>query len=65
MEEGVYLFPEGGSYQEFIEHCLLQNEPCLLGDWATRSWGARTTWAMKDGSPNFTYLRKEFGIVLA
>ena len=55
-------FPEGGSYQEFIEDHLLKNEPCLFGEWATRSWGAKSRWVNKENdSPNFKYLSEEFG----
>lgn len=49
------------SYHYFIEHHLLKNKPCLLGEWVTRDWGARSKWVQEDGSPNFTYLCKEFG----
>ena len=58
---GVQYFPEGGTYQQFIEQHLLKNEPCMFGEWSTRGWAARTLWVMPDGSPNFSYLAKEFG----
>ena len=54
-------FPSDGSYQAFIEQHLMKNEPCLLGEWATGSWGARRKWVKEDGSPNFSYLSKEYG----
>lgn len=60
----VAYFPTGGTYQEFVEQCLLKNKPCLLGDWATRSWGAREKWIKQDGSPNFTYLCENYGLLL-
>lgn len=62
--EGLCYFPEGGSYRAFIEGHLLKNEPCLFGEWATRSWGARSKWVMQDGSPNFAHLSKEFGMIV-
>lgn len=58
---GVPYFPEGGSYQQFIEQHLLSNQPCLFGEWATRNWGARKDWVLKDGLPNLDYFRNEFG----
>ncbi len=62
--EGVLYFPEGGTYKQFIEHHLLKNEPCMFGEWVTKSWGSRTHWVREDGSPNFTYLAREFGMHL-
>ena len=57
----MHHFPEEGSYQEFIEKCLLKNEPCLFGKWATSNWGARKRWVRSDGTPNFTSLVEQFG----
>lgn len=55
------ILPPDESYQTFIEQYLMKNEPCLLGEWATRSWGARKKWVNEDGSPNFSYLCEKYG----
>ena len=61
VERGVHYFPEGGTYQQFIEQHLLGNEPCMFGEWVSKRWAARTHWVMQDGSPNFNYLAKQYG----
>lgn len=54
-------FPQEGTCEEFIQCYLLRNEPCVFGEWATKSWKARKLWVKEDGTPNFDYLISEFG----
>lgn len=54
-------FPDPVCFQEFVEKCLLKNEPCLFGEWVISGWGARKNWVMSDGTPNYASLMNEFG----
>ena len=56
----VRYFPESADYLTFVEEFLLQNEPCLFSEAATRDWRARQEW-QKDGRPNIDYLASQFG----
>ena len=60
----MQYFPRNGSCTEFIDRHLLPNEPCIFGEWVTKSWGARRLWVNKDGTPNLTYLSYKYGTAM-
>jgi len=37
------------SYDQFFTNYLLDNRPCLLGNWATHSWPCLSDWRGKSG----------------
>lgn len=56
------------SYDDFFAQTLLQNKPCLLKSWATKSWRSVHEWTIKSNLkpdvPNFQVLQKNFGKTL-
>ena len=52
--------PRATSFQHFVEHFMLPNQPCLIGSSITEQWKARRLW-QKNGRPDFEYMMQSFG----
>ena len=42
-------------YPQFFTNYLLDNCPCLLGNWATHSWPCLSDWREKSGPRSFSH----------
>lgn len=60
--EMVDRVPADISLEEFQEHYLVLNKPCIFSNVATAQWQCRRQW-IANGRPNFAFLRAEFGTV--
>lgn len=58
-ERFVQLDGQQLSYQHFFREYLRPNRPCLLKN-VTQDWVAQKRW-VKDGKPNFSYLKEKYG----
>lgn len=51
------------SYEDFFKQYLLTNRPCILSSEFTNSWRSRKEWCKDDGSPDFEFIQKYFGML--
>ena len=42
-------------FPQFFTNYLLENRPCLLGNWATQSWLCLADWRGESGPRSFTF----------
>jgi len=53
------------AYDEMFKTILMKNQLCVIGPEATKNWRSRQLWVKPDGTPNFEYIKENFGDVTA
>jgi len=60
LNKAVY-FQSVLSYDEMFRDILMKNQLCIIGPSATETWCSRQLWVKQDGTPNFDYIKENFG----
>ncbi|RUS84842.1 hypothetical protein EGW08_007383 [Elysia chlorotica] len=58
---GVVYLSELPSHDELFRSIFLKNQLCIVGPQLTAGWQSRQLWVSEDGTPDFDYIRKNFG----
>ena len=58
--DAFHYFDSPISYDQF-EPYMQTNTPCIFGSWISADWPATQNWVSAGGTPNFQYLRENYG----
>ena len=50
------------NYSTFFQCFMAANKPCIFNSSLTANWNARSSWVMKNGTPNVDFFRSEYGM---